>query len=172
MTRRRDSSSLKIARSRNSRQTYSAPMTRGRRPRFLAADGRDRLGIVLGAAAVARCHRGDRHLAAGFPQQDQRAGALKFHVVRMSMQGQHANRWWHRFSSMRLSVPPLSLRDVIFRPALGQDLRDAMGPLHGPRPVPLERAGLGMIAAPGSPPLQRSETLRGPAQMLAAAEPR
>ncbi len=69
---------------------------RGRRPRLLAADRRDRLGIVLGTAAVAGRHRGDRHLATRLAQQDQRARALKFHVVGMSMQGQNANRLGHQ----------------------------------------------------------------------------
>ena len=38
------------------------PDHRGRLACFLAANRRDRLGIVFGTAAVARCHRRDRHL--------------------------------------------------------------------------------------------------------------
>ena len=73
------------------------PDQRGRGPRFLAADRRDRLGVVLGAAAVAGRHRGDRDVAARLPQQDQRAGALKLDIVGMGMQGQNTNRFGASF---------------------------------------------------------------------------
>ena len=67
----------------------------GRLPRFLTTDGRDRLGIVFGTPAVSRRHGGDRHRDTGVPQQDQSTSTLKFHIVRMSMQGEHAYRFGH-----------------------------------------------------------------------------
>ena len=81
-----------IDRSRNSRQTYSAPSNRGRRAGLAPADLGDFLGRVLGAAAVAGGHRGDGDRAALLGQEGQRAGALKFDVVRMGMNCQDSRR--------------------------------------------------------------------------------
>ena len=76
----------------------------GRRSRFLTADGRDRLCIVDGAAAVTRSHRGDRQLTTSLAQQDQGTGALKLDVVRMCMQGQNLCRRRHGFSPKNGSI--------------------------------------------------------------------
>ena len=117
MTRRRDSSSLKIARSRNSRQTYSAPIS--------AADARAssrRMAAIASASCSALPQSPGVIVAivtgtARFAQQDQRARALKLHVVRMSMQGQDADRCGHDCSPSESG--------------LAGRLRDVMSPLAG-----------------------------------------
>ena len=116
MTRRRDSSSLKMARSRNSRQTYSAPIRAAGGPRLAPADRRDRLAVVLGAAAVAGGHRGDRHGAAGLAEQGQGPRALELDVVGVGVHGQDADRRRHGKRSLQdrdiSGLPPRGVLDA------------------------------------------------------------
>ena len=73
-------------------QTYvSRPDQRRRGTGFLAADCRNCFRVVLGAAAIAGGHRGDRDRVAELAQQGKRTGALKLHIVGMSMQGQRTD---------------------------------------------------------------------------------
>ena len=97
VTRRLDSSSLKIARSRNSRQMYRAPMMAA------AACASSRRMAAIASASWTACpqsagHRGDRQLTTGLAQQDQGTGALKLDVVGMCVQGQNLYRRRHGFS--------------------------------------------------------------------------
>ncbi len=53
----------------------------------------DRLGVVLGAAAVAGGHRRHRDVAPRLAQQRERPRALKFQVVRVGVQGEDSRRF-------------------------------------------------------------------------------
>ena len=52
---------------------------------------------MLRAAAVAGRHRGDGDAAAGLAEQDQGAGTLEFHIIRVGMQGEDPERFGHGF---------------------------------------------------------------------------
>jgi hypothetical protein len=53
----------------------------GRRSRLGPADLGDRLGVMLGAAAIAGRHRRERQVAAPLAQERQRPGALELDIV-------------------------------------------------------------------------------------------
>ena len=84
----------------------------GRRPRLGPADLGDRLGVVLGAAAIAGRHRRQRQVTARLAQERQRPGALELDIVGVGVQRQHSDGQGHGNLRARRDVSSTSTPEV------------------------------------------------------------